>query len=51
MEALGKDIKNEYVLHVVGKVIERSSKNPNIANWGNIEIGKLLKLILSIRLK
>lgn len=37
MEALGKDIKNEYVLHVVGKVIERSSKNPNMPT-GDIEI-------------
>ena len=49
MEALGKDIKNEYVLHVVGKVIERSSKNPNMPT-GILKL-KLLKLILSIRLK
>ena len=37
MEALAKDIKNEYVIHVVGKVIERSSKNPNMPT-GEIEI-------------
>ena len=37
MEALAKDIKNEYVIHVVGKVIERSSKNPNMPT-GDIEI-------------
>ena len=36
-EALAKEIKNEYILHVVGKVIERSSKNPNMAT-GDIEI-------------
>lgn len=32
-----KSIRNEYVLHVKGKVIERSSKNPNM-NTGDIEI-------------
>lgn len=36
-EALAKEIKNEYILHVVGKVIERSSKNPNMPT-GDIEI-------------
>ena len=37
MEAIGREIKNEYVLHVTGKVIERSSKNPNMPT-GDIEI-------------
>ena len=37
MENISKDIKNEYVIHVVGKVIERSSKNPNMPT-GDIEI-------------
>ncbi|WP_294579501.1 aspartate--tRNA ligase [uncultured Thomasclavelia sp.] len=37
MEELSREIKNEYVLHVVGKVIERSSKNPNLPT-GEIEI-------------
>ncbi|MFV0395897.1 MAG: aspartate--tRNA ligase [Coprobacillaceae bacterium] len=37
MEELAKEIKNEYLLHVTGKVIERSSKNPNMPT-GDIEI-------------
>lgn len=37
MEEISREIKNEYVLHVVGKVIERSSKNPNLPT-GDIEI-------------
>lgn len=32
-----KDIHNEYIIKVVGKVVERSSKNPNIPT-GDIEI-------------
>ncbi|MDE6952486.1 MAG: aspartate--tRNA ligase [Erysipelotrichales bacterium] len=32
-----KEVKNEYILQVTGKVIERSSKNPNIPT-GDIEI-------------
>ncbi len=32
-----REIKNEYIIHVVGKVIERQSKNPNMAT-GDIEI-------------
>ena len=36
-EQQAKDIKNEYIIHVVGKVIERSSKNPNMPT-GDIEI-------------
>jgi len=34
---LAKTIRNEYVLEVSGKVVERQSKNPNIVT-GNIEI-------------
>lgn len=37
MEELGREIKNEFILHVVGKVIERTSKNPNMPT-GDIEI-------------
>ncbi len=37
MEAITKEIKNEYVIHVVGKVVERSSKNPKMPT-GDIEI-------------
>ncbi len=37
MEKLAKEIKNEYILYVEGKVIERSSKNPNLPT-GDIEI-------------
>lgn len=37
MEELSKEIKNEYVLYVKGKVMERSSKNPNMPT-GDIEI-------------
>lgn len=37
MEQLSREIKNEYVLHVKGQVIERSSKNPNMPT-GDIEI-------------
>ena len=37
MEAMTSQIKNEYVIHVVGKVVERSSKNPNMST-GDIEI-------------
>lgn len=37
MEDLAREIKNEYILQVEGKVIERSSKNPNLAT-GDIEI-------------
>lgn len=37
MEEISREIKNEYVLHVKGKVIERSSKNPNLPT-GDIEI-------------
>ena len=32
-----KEIKNEYILHVKGKVVERSSKNPQMPT-GDIEI-------------
>ena len=32
-----RDVKNEYLLQVRGKVIERSSKNPNLPT-GDIEI-------------
>lgn len=37
MEEITNKIKNEYILHVVGKVVERSSKNPNMPT-GDIEI-------------
>ncbi len=37
MEQLAREIKNEYVLHVIGNVIERSSKNDQMAT-GDIEI-------------
>ncbi len=37
LEAISSQIKNEYVICVVGKVIERSSKNKNMAT-GDIEI-------------
>ena len=37
MEEITKDIKNEFIIHVVGKVIERSSKNPKMPT-GDIEI-------------
>lgn len=37
MEKLAKEIKNEYILYVEGRVIERSSKNPNLPT-GDIEI-------------
>ena len=36
-----KEIKNEYILHVKGKVVERSSKNPQMPT-GDIEIHKLI---------
>ncbi len=32
-----KDVKNEYILQVTGKVLERSSKNPKMPT-GDIEI-------------
>lgn len=48
MEALAKDIKNEYVIHVVGKVIERSSKNL-ICQLVRLK-SKLVKSILLIQL-
>ena len=34
---LANSLKNEYVIEVTGKVVERSSKNPNIET-GDIEI-------------
>lgn len=37
MEELTNTIKSEFIIHVVGTVIERSSKNPNMAT-GDIEI-------------
>ena len=37
LESITKDIKNEYILHVVGRVVERSSKNPKLPT-GDIEI-------------
>lgn len=37
MEDLGREIKNEFIIHVVGTVIERASKNPNMPT-GDIEI-------------
>ncbi|MDD8048922.1 MAG: aspartate--tRNA ligase [Thomasclavelia sp.] len=37
LESISKELKNEYVVHVCGKVIERSSKNKNIPT-GEIEI-------------
>ncbi len=37
MEELAKEIKNEYVLHVVGNVVERTSKNDQM-DTGDIEI-------------
>ena len=37
MDELTSTIKTEYVLHVVGKVVERSSKNPKMPT-GDIEI-------------
>ena len=36
-EQITRDIKNEYILQVKGKVVERSSKNPNMPT-GDIEI-------------
>ena len=35
--ALADTLKNEYVIEVTGKVVERSSKNPNLKT-GDIEI-------------
>ncbi|MBS5116062.1 MAG: aspartate--tRNA ligase [Erysipelotrichaceae bacterium] len=37
MESITTQIKNEYVIHVVGKVLERTSKNPKMPT-GDIEI-------------
>lgn len=37
MENITKEVKNEFVIHVVGKVVERSSKNPKMPT-GDIEI-------------
>ena len=37
MEYITKEVKTEYVIHVVGKVVERSSKNPKMPT-GDIEI-------------
>lgn len=37
METVTKEVKNEFVIHVVGKVVERSSKNPKMPT-GDIEI-------------
>lgn len=37
MEDIAREIKNEYIIHVKGKVVERSSKNPNMPT-GDIEI-------------
>lgn len=37
MEYITKEVKNEFVIHVVGKVVERSSKNPKMPT-GDIEI-------------
>jgi aspartyl-tRNA synthetase len=36
-EEIAREIKNEYILQVEGKVVERSSKNPNLPT-GDIEI-------------
>ena len=37
MSEITSQIKNEYIIHVVGKVVERSSKNPNMPT-GDIEV-------------
>lgn len=37
LEDISKEIKNEYIIHVFGNVIERSSKNPNMPT-GDIEV-------------
>ena len=37
MSDITSQIKNEYIIHVVGKVVERSSKNPNMPT-GDIEV-------------
>lgn len=37
MEDIAREIKNEYIIYVKGKVVERSSKNPNMPT-GDIEI-------------
>lgn len=37
MDYITKEVKNEFVIHVVGKVVERSSKNPKMPT-GDIEI-------------
>lgn len=50
MEQIARDIKNEYILYVKGKVIERSSKNPNMPT-GDIEIeAQELKIINTAQL-
>lgn len=37
MEAITREIKNEFIIYVKGKVVERSNKNPNMPT-GDIEI-------------
>ena len=55
-----KNVKNEYVLNITGKVLERESKNPNLAT-GEIEVEVVecnvlrpssanLKLLLKVRI-
>lgn len=50
MDKLAREIKNEYILYVEGKVIERSSKNPNLPT-GDIEIeATTIKIINTAKL-
>jgi aspartyl-tRNA synthetase len=50
MEKLAREIKNEYILYVEGKVIERSSKNPNLPT-GDIEVeATTIKIINTAKL-
>lgn len=50
MENIAKEIKNEYIIYVKGTVVERSSKNPNMAT-GDIEIDATeIKIINSAKL-
>lgn len=47
MEYITKEVKNEFVIHVVGKVVERSSKNPKMPT-GDIEIEATQLDIISV---
>lgn len=50
MENIAKEIKNEYIIYIKGTVVERSSKNPNMAT-GDIEIDATeIKIINSAKL-